>query len=197
MMIKQANIVVFASGTGTNFSNLFNHFNTKNSPAKIVLLVSNNENCGAAQFAREKNIPIEILANETVSDGRHLLMLANKTSAAYVVLAGYLKKIPAEFALFFDKKIVNVHPSLLPKFGGKGMYGKHVHKAVFEAGEKETGITLHYVNADYDMGEIITQKKISLTANETIESIEFKIHALEKKWLPLVMECLILQKPIP
>jgi phosphoribosylglycinamide formyltransferase-1 len=185
-------IALFASGTGSNVLNLIQYF--KSSPdVQVALLVTNNVSCGAAGHAKANQIEVLGLDNEQVKDGAYIANALKQRKIDFIVLAGYLKMIPEALVNAFPNSIINVHPSLLPKFGGHGMYGKHVHKAVYEAKEKETGITIHYVNNEYDKGEIIERYSVALSDFETVESIEAKVRELEMKWLPFVTEKTVLK----
>jgi len=188
-------IAVFASGTGSNVENLINYFK-KHTSIALVLVVSNNEHCGAIEKAKKNTINTLILSKDMVGDGNAIAKKLREFGIDYIVLAGYLKMIPATLIQQFQEKIINVHPSLLPKYGGKGMYGTAVHKAVAENKETESGITIHFVNEEYDKGKIIAQRKTSLLPNETYLDVENKVRALEIEWLPVIVESVILHKPI-
>ena len=184
-------IVVFASGSGTNAENIIRFFNNTKI-AKVTLVLSNNEH--ARVFERCKNLNINCLhfdKDSFLKDDTILNLL--KKEADYVILAGFLWKVPAKIIEAFPKKIINIHPALLPKYGGKGMYGMNVHKAVKENNEKETGITIHYVNENYDEGAVIYQAKTALDNNDTPETIAEKIHFLEKKYFSKIIERVILE----
>ena len=189
-------IAAFASGTGSNVENLINYFKAHTS-IELCLIVSNNENCGAIDKAKANKIPFLILGSKHISDGNFISQAMKINQIDFIILAGYIKMIPQELIQSFPNKIINIHPSLLPKYGGKGMYGQAVHKAVILNHEKESGITIHFVSKEYDKGEIITQKKIVVDANDTFNEVEKKVRSLEIKWFPLVIESVILQKPIP
>lgn len=188
-------IAVFASGTGTNVENLINYFK-KHTSIALVLVVSNNEHCGAIDKAKNNNIQTLVLSKDMIVDGDAIARNLNEFGIDYIVLAGYLKMIPAKLIQQFQEKIINVHPSLLPKYGGKGMYGKAVHKAVAENKETESGITIHFVNEEYDKGKIIAQRKTTLSPYDTYLDVENKVRALEIEWLPVIVESVILAKPI-
>lgn len=177
------NICIFASGQGSNFENIVNHFKDSKS-INISFLVSNKKDCGAIQKAKNHNIKT-LIVSDNYSD---LIQLMIENQIKLIVLAGYLKKIPIELIKSFT--IINIHPSLLPKFGGKGMYGMNVHKAVIESGELESGITIHYVNEEFDKGEIISQYKCKIEKEDTPEILSHKVHTLEKNF-PVEIEMLI------
>jgi len=185
--MRKHRLAIFASGKGSNAVNIMTYF--KNHPlAEVAAIVTNNSEAGVIDHAAAANIPVLIISNEQAADSSLLLNLCADNHLDHVILAGYLRMIPKEFASLFDKRIINIHPSLLPKFGGKGMYGDHVHEAVIAAGEKESGITVHYVNAVYDEGEIIGQAHCQLEKNETVESLRKKIAELEKLHFPKLIE---------
>ena len=182
-------IAVFASGSGSNAENIFQYFNNKKE-VSIVKIYCNNKN--AKVFDRCKRLEIEselFNRNDFYSSEKILNQL--KSEADYIVLAGFLWKIPSNLIEAFPNKIINIHPALLPKYGGKGMYGMHVHNAVKENKETETGITIHYVNENYDEGAIIFQAKIQLDTSDTSEDIAQKIHVLEYEHFPKIIDQVI------
>ena len=158
-----------------------------------MALFTNNPNCGAAIRAEEFSVEVKSFSREEF-ETKSVLNELLKINPDLVVLAGFLFKIPENIVRAFPNKIINIHPALLPKFGGKGMYGKHVHQAVFDNKETETGITIHYVNEHYDEGNIIAQFKINLTETDTPDTIEQKVRELEIEHFPKVIHQL-LQKP--
>jgi len=179
-------IIIFASGSGTNAENIIKFFN-RTKTARVTRVLCNNED--AKVFERCKNLNIKCLhfkKADIFSSERVLNLL--KEHADYIILAGFLWKIPTNIIENFPKKIINIHPALLPKYGGKGMYGMNVHKAVKENKETETGITIHYVNANYDEGAIIFQAKTALAKDDTPEMIAQKVHILEQRYFPRVIE---------
>ena len=177
------NIALFASGTGSNVKNIIEHFeNNKN--VQIASVFSNNANAGALLHAIDAGIATFIFNSQELKEVNSILKIMENQDIKLVVLAGFLLKIPKEFIKKFKGKIINLHPSLLPKYGGKGMYGLHVHQAVLTAKEAETGITIHFVNEDYDDGAIIKQYKTALSPSDNIESIQEKIKQLEKIHFP-------------
>ncbi|QTE21550.1 phosphoribosylglycinamide formyltransferase [Polaribacter cellanae] len=183
-------IVIFASGSGSNAENIIRFFNHTKT-AKVTKVLCNNEH--AKVFERCKNLKTNCLHfnREQFSKSDFVLNILKK-EADFVILAGFLWKIPTNIINHFPKKIINIHPALLPKYGGKGMYGMHIHKAVKENEELETGITIHYVNANYDEGGIIFQAKTALNNADTLETIAEKIHILEQTYFPKVIEEVIL-----
>jgi phosphoribosylglycinamide formyltransferase-1 len=185
-------IVIFASGSGTNAENIINFFNHTKT-AKVTMVLSNNEH--AKVFDRCKKLKIKCLHfNKSEFSSSEIVLNMLKKEADYIILAGFLLKIPENIIDSFPNKIINIHPALLPKYGGKGMYGMNVHKAVKENKETETGITIHYVNANYDEGAVIFQSKTTLLSVDSPEIIAEKIHFLEQKHFPKVIEEVILKE---
>jgi phosphoribosylglycinamide formyltransferase-1 len=185
-MIKQ-NIAIFISGRGTNAINLVNYF--KDHPTiKVYIIISDHQNEEIRDFCYLNNAQFIQIDKTEASNSEYLISICMEHEVKWVVLAGFLKKIPEVFIQNFDKKIINIHPSLLPKYGGKGMYGDHVHKAVLDNFEAETGITIHLVNEDYDKGEIIAQFSIKIDRLESLESLRIKIRNLEHEMFPHVLE---------
>ncbi len=183
-------IAIFASGSGTNAENIINYFNAKKT-AIVTKVFCNNPN--ATIFERCKRLQIDaVLFSKDDFFNADLVLNQVKKVADYIVLAGFLLKIPSNILEHYPNKIINIHPALLPKYGGKGMYGMHVHNAVKENKESETGITIHYVNENYDEGAIIFQAKTQLTPSDSPEDIAAKIHTLEYKHFPEVIESVIL-----
>ena len=184
-------IVIFASGSGTNAENIIKFFNHTKT-AKVTQVLCNNEH--AKVFDRCKNLNVNCLHfnKEGFFTSDKILNLL-KEQADLIILAGFLWKIPQKIVDAFPNKIINIHPALLPKYGGKGMYGMNVHKAVKENKEAETGITIHYVNANYDEGAVIFQAKTPLNDTDTPETIAQKIHILEQQYFPRIIESTILE----
>ena len=182
-------IAVFASGNGTNAENIIKYF-AKSAKAKVVLVLSNNKDAKILERAKHLNINT-LLFNKKDLYGSDKLLNIVKEQVDFIVLAGFLWKIPNTIIKLFPNKIINIHPALLPKYGGKGMYGMHVHKAVKDNNEKETGITIHFVNENYDEGAIIFQKKTVIIRSDTPTQIAKKIHALEQEYFPNVIDSLL------
>lgn len=181
-------IVVFASGSGTNAENIIHYFDG-HAFVKVVEVLTNNKNAGVIERAQRLKIPVKVFTKkELFSAGFEEIL---KKKADFVILAGFLLKIPAQIINSFPGKIINIHPALLPKYGGKGMYGMHVHDAVIENNEKESGITIHFVNENYDEGAIIFQKSVPLTDSDTPDDVAAKIHILEQQNFPKVIESVI------
>ena len=176
-------VLILASGNGSNAENISKFLKKTDSGNQIKVLCNVKK---AAVFEKMKNLNIPCLLIKN-SINKCLIKECCDFHPDLIILAGYLKKIPVELIDFFKKKIINIHPSLLPKYGGQGMYGDNVHNQVLLNQEKETGITIHYVNEKYDRGEIIFQKKISLQNDETLNTIKAKIKNLEMKYFPIII----------
>ena len=180
------NIVVFASGSGTNAENIIAHFNKTNS-ANVVAVFSNNPNAKVLDKVKKWNVPTIVFSKEALFS-KELLEKLNAFQPDLIVLAGFLLKFPPTIIASYPHKVINIHPALLPKYGGKGMYGMNVHRAVIENKESQTGITIHFVNTDYDEGHIIFQKRVPLIGLETPEVVAEKVHQLELEYFPGVIE---------
>lgn len=187
-------IAVFASGNGTNAINLFRFFR-KHELIHVAKFYINNPGAGVIAKAIEHDIPYHIFLKNEMTDGS-LLEKLRYDGIKGIVLAGFLWKIPTDLISAFKGSIWNIHPSLLPKYGGKGMYGMKVHEAVISAGEQESGITIHEVNEVYDAGAVVFQEKIQLDITETPESLAQRIHLLEHRYFPEVIEREILMKKV-
>ena len=180
------NIAIFISGKGSNALNLITYF--KNSEQfKICLIFATKENPELERSCAINTIAFHFSSKNGLELEKDQIQLCLANSISWVVLAGYLKHISPSFIALFPNRIINIHPSLLPKFGGKGMYGIHVHQAVLENKEQETGITIHYVNEHYDEGEFIFQKSVNIEDFKTAEEIAHKIHELEHKYFSTVI----------
>ncbi len=190
--MQKKRLAIFASGTGSNAMNLIRHFEN-DADFEVAFVLSNKENAPIVQSASEAGIKVLCYSNEEVSDGQLLTRLCQETQIDWIILAGYLRLIPRELIQAYPNRIINLHPSLLPKYGGKGMYGAKVHEAVLANGETETGITIHFVNEVFDDGEIIAQFKCPVNADESVESLQQKIHGLEHENLPSVVKETILK----
>jgi len=187
------NIALFASGSGSNVKNIIDFFE-HDLDVHVKLVISNKSDAGALQHARHSNIKTFVISNQELNNIFPVIDILKEFEIDLIVLAGFLLKIPSGLILSFKGEIINLHPSLLPKFGGKGMYGKNVHEAVLNAGESNTGITIHYVNEQYDKGEIIAQYSTEVSKNETIESLLLKIKKLEKDHFPATINEIVKQK---
>lgn len=187
MSQTQRNIAIFASGNGSNAQNIVEQF--KGNPTlNPCLILTNKADAYINERAKNMNIPCIVFTGKELRESTKVTDLLHDYSIDFIVLAGFLLRIPQNIIDLFPNKIVNIHPALLPKFGGKGMYGDFVHKAVKEAQETETGITIHYVNEHYDDGHIIFQKKVALSETDTPDQIAEKVHALEYEYFPKVIE---------
>jgi len=185
------NIAVFVSGRGSNLKAIFNEIVLGNLSAKIISVVSTDRNCGAIQFANDNDIPTHIVANKDDENSlsySSLIQIFSDLEIDLVVLAGFLKKIPSNFISSFRNKIINIHPALLPKYGGKGMYGSNVHKAVFESNDKFSGATVHFVDEIYDNGKIIAQQTVEISDVKNPIEIAKRVLTIEHKLLPDVIK---------
>jgi len=184
------NIAIFASGSGTNAENLIRFFRTSRI-AKVRIVLSNRADAGVLARAQSLDIESYVFGRDQFYKSDEVLNILFERDIDYIVLAGFLWLVPDYLLLPFENKIVNIHPALLPKYGGKGMYGSNVHRAVIAAGESESGITIHHVNQDYDEGDIIFQARCDLEPGETPDSLAKKIHKLEYTYFPTVLESLL------
>jgi len=182
------NIAVFASGRGSNFQAILNAIDDGRLPAVVTLLVSNNSNAGAMELARSRNIPAIHLNQKQYSSAQlyeeQLLQLLTRYKVELIALAGYMKRIPTVVIDRFRNRILNVHPALLPAFGGAGMYGIHVHEAVLASGAKVTGVTVHVVDEEYDKGPIVMQKCVDVLDDDTPESLAARVLPVEHELYP-------------
>jgi len=187
------NIAIFASGTGTNAANIIHYFKQRKT-ATVTLIVCNNPQAGVLKIAEINNIASLIIQKEKFFKGSAYVPELRNTEIDFIVLAGFLWKIPTLIINEYRDNIINIHPALLPKFGGKGMYGNSVHEAVLSAKEKESGITIHFVDEFYDNGKTIFQTTCPVYENDTTETLAKRIHELEYKYFPKVIEELIEKK---
>jgi phosphoribosylglycinamide formyltransferase-1 len=189
-MVIMKKLIIFASGNGSNAENIVRYFN-RDARVEVALILTDNPQAGV--ISRANNLGISCISfNQTLyQKTEYLQKIIQNINPDLIVLAGFLKKIPAALIQLFPNKIVNIHPALLPKFGGKGMYGIHVHQAVIDASEKVSGITIHYVNEQYDEGQIIFQAKTDLSEKDTPKSLAEKIHQLEHIHFPEILEQLL------
>ncbi|MEP6683814.1 MAG: phosphoribosylglycinamide formyltransferase [Parafilimonas sp.] len=181
------NIAVFASGTGTNADNIIQYFKNKQT-AIVALIVCNNPQAGVLKIAEANNIPSLIIQKEKFFKADAYIPELKNASISFIVLAGFLWKIPSLIINEYRDKIINIHPALLPKFGGKGMYGNFVHEAVLSAKEKQSGITIHFVDEFYDNGKTVFQTTCPVYENDNTETLAKRIHELEYKYFPKVIE---------
>lgn len=183
-------IVIFASGNGTNAENIIKHFQLSKL-AEVVLVLSNKENAFVLERAKNLNIKSMFFTKAELSSEKGVLKVLKNINPDLIVLAGFLLKFPEIIIKEFSNKIINIHPALLPKYGGKGMFGDAVHQAVIKNKDQESGISIHYVNENYDEGAIISQKKVRLVNSDTPETVAEKIHKLEYEWFPKIIEALL------
>lgn len=183
------NVALFASGSGTNAENIVRTFRSMNYPIEFHIL-SNRKDAKVLARARKLNVPSLVFDDLKNPEGK-LKAYLDQAQIDFIVLAGFLKKIPPYLVEAYPNKIINIHPALLPKFGGKGMYGSYVHEAVIQAKEIESGITIHYVNEYYDEGNIIFQARCPVTEVDTPETLAQKIHQLEYEHFPKVLAQLL------
>lgn len=183
-------IVIFASGGGSNAQQIISYF--KNSElARVVLVVCNKPGAGVVAIAEKENISVLQIEKENFFRGDAYLPELKKIDTHLIALAGFLWKMPPLLIAAYPKRIINIHPALLPKYGGRGMYGQYVHESVLNAGERESGITIHYVDEQYDNGDIIFQTACPVTDDDTAESLAQRIHQLEHLHYPRIIEKLL------
>lgn len=185
-------IAVFVSGGGSNFKAIHHQIQKREIPGEIVLVISNNPNCGAIEYANENSIS-HVIINETRYPNPHtrgelLTDTCLKAEINLICLAGYMKMLPPAFVKQYENKILNIHPGLLPEFGGKGFFGMRVHEAVINSGKRESGATVHFVDEIYDHGPIILQKKVEVLETDTAESLAARILKLEHELFPEVVK---------
>jgi phosphoribosylglycinamide formyltransferase-1 len=180
-------ISIFASGSGTNAQKIIEHF-SEHSSIHVNAVFTNKENAGVVEIAKAYNIPVHYFPNETFELGDDVLQKLNEINTDYIVLAGFLRKIPDNIVHVYSNKIINIHPALLPKHGGKNMYGMRVHEAVLQSGDKETGITIHLVNEEYDKGQVLAQFSCPVTPEMDAEQIAKAVQELEHKYYKSTIE---------
>ena len=184
------NVAIFASGSGTNAENIARYF-SKSETVKVAVVLSNNKNVGVHARVNKLGIPSFVFSRDEFVEGTPVLAKLEEYQVDLIVLAGFMNKISDALLGAYPGKIINIHPALLPKHGGKGMYGMHVHEAVVAAGEKESGITIHYINENYDEGDVIFQAKCEVLPTDTPDEVAAKVHALEYAHYPHVIEDLL------
>lgn len=180
-------IAIFASGAGTNAENIIRYF-ANDERIKVVLVLSNNQKAGVHARVNALGVPSLVFTRDEFAEGTPIVDILAEYEVDFIVLAGFMCFVSEPLQKVFSGRIVNIHPSLLPKFGGKGMYGMHVHEAVVKSGEKESGITIHYINEHYDEGAIIFQASCPVLPNDTPEDLAARVHALEYEYYPKVVE---------
>lgn len=184
------NIAIFASGSGTNAQKLMEYFSTRKT-AKVKLLLSNKADAFVLERARNFSVNTMVFDRDDFYRNGKVLRELRKHNIDFIVLAGFLWLVPAEIINHYRRRIVNIHPALLPEYGGKGMYGSRVHNAVIGNGEKESGISIHYVNEHYDEGDIIFQARCEVKAGDSPGSLAARVHSLEHRHYPAVVEKLV------
>lgn len=180
-------IAIFASGTGSNALNLINFFANHDS-IEVGIILSNKKDAPVVDSCEKLGLDVYVLNNVEVSEGDRLVSICQNQGIDYIVLAGYLRKIPDELIAEYPDAIINIHPSLLPKFGGAGMYGRHVHEMVVSMGEEESGISIHLVNSFYDGGQMIAQFYTPISKDDNAAVVEQKVRKLEIQYFPIVVE---------
>ncbi|MBL7738494.1 MAG: phosphoribosylglycinamide formyltransferase [Chitinophagaceae bacterium] len=192
-------IAIFASGAGSNAQKIIDHFRNlspslskgEGASAEVSLIICNKPGAGVLSIAEKEDIPVMFIEKEKFFRGNAYVNELKEKQIDFIVLAGFLWKIPDTLVRAFPRRIINIHPALLPKYGGKGMYGNNVHAAVLAAGEKESGITIHYVDEQYDNGDIIFQATCPVLSDDTPDSLARRIHQLEHEHFPKVIEKLV------
>jgi len=180
-------IAIFISGKGTNALNIIKYFEGSDA-IEVALVLSNKADSVGLEKAKKAGVHTVVFNNDTFIKSGEIDAYLKSMGVNFIVLAGFLRQIPVDLVDSFENKILNIHPSLLPKFGGKGMFGKHVHLAVLENNEKESGISIHYVSNEYDKGEIIFQESVAIDNGETLTSLTEKIQQLEYAYFPVIIE---------
>ncbi len=190
--MNKRKIAIFASGTGSNALQLIKHF--KNHPnIQVALIVTNSTKAPVIKVAQENDVPFSVVNKSLLSNNSYMTSLLNLYDVDFIVLAGFLLLVPPFLVKIYNQKMINIHPALLPKYGGKGMHGLNVHQAVISAGDTETGITIHYVNEMYDKGKVIFQSTVKVDKKDNAEKLSKKVQELEHKYLPEWSEKLIMQ----
>lgn len=190
------NIAIFVSGSGSNCENIIKYFENSDN-VKCALVVSNKAEAYALVRAEKYGVPTAVMPKADLNDPDKMMPLLSRYDINFVVLAGFLPLVPNFIIDAFPRRIINIHPALLPKYGGKGMWGHHVHEAVKAAGEKETGMTVHYVTPVCDSGEIIAQYKVAISPDDSVDDIAAKEHELEMKYYPAIIENIIFGQKDP
>lgn len=186
------NIAIFASGSGTNAENIIRYFK-ENDLVRVSLVLSNKSDAPVLIRAQCLQVPVAVFSKDAWQTGKDILTLLRHHQIDFIVLAGFLLRVPEVLLHAYPNKIINIHPALLPNYGGKGMYGDRVHEAVVAAGEKQSGITIHYINEHYDEGSIIFQAQCEVLPQDSPTEVAQKVHALEYKYYPHVIEEVLLR----
>lgn len=185
--MNKLKVAIFISGNGSNALKIIEYFKSSNT-IEVALVLSNKSDSLGLKNAQKAGVDTVVFNNESFKKIGEIDTYLRYKGINFIVLAGFLRQIPVDLINSFENKIVNIHPSLLPKFGGKGMFGSRVHAAVLESNETESGITIHYVSREYDEGKVIFQKPVSIDTNETTSSLNAKIQELEHAYFPLIIE---------
>lgn len=193
IILMKKRLVIFASGSGTNTENIIKYFKQSNL-GEVVLVLSNKKDAKVLEKAKKHNVKSLYFNKEGLFSEEGVLKTLQESKPDLIILAGFLWKFPEIILKEFPNKVVNIHPALLPKYGGKGMYGSYVHEAIIANKEIETGITIHYVNQNYDEGAVIFQEKTPLSVHETPETVAEKVHALEYEYFPKVIEQVLMSE---
>ena len=180
-------LAIFASGNGSNAENIARYF-SDNKEITICLILTNNPDAGVIERADRLGISVETFNRDDFYNTNKVINILNCYSTDFIILAGFLWLVPENILTTFENRIVNIHPALLPNYGGKGMYGMNVHKAIIDAGEKESGITIHFVNKNYDEGQTIFQATVNIDKEDTPDTLAKKIHTLEYQYFPRIIE---------
>ncbi|MFZ2339579.1 MAG: phosphoribosylglycinamide formyltransferase [Bacteroidales bacterium] len=188
------NIAIFASGSGTNAENIIKYFSNRTA-ARVCLVLSNRREACVLKRAASLNVQSAFFDRKDFYERGTVMNLLREHRIDFIVLAGFLWLVPSDILASYENRIVNIHPALLPGYGGRGMYGDRVHEAVIGAGEKESGITIHYVNSEYDEGDIIFQAVCPVFEGDTPADVAARVHALEYKHFPVVIEELVSKLP--
>ena len=183
----QKKLAIFASGSGSNAENICNYF-ANSSDIEVVLMCTNKRDAYIVKRAEKLDIPVIFISKSELNNFDDLHKKLQSAKVDIIILAGFLLKLPPIMIEYYPNRILNIHPSLLPKYGGKGMHGNKVHKAVLENKETESGISIHFVNQNYDEGEVILQEKCVISEDETLETLTEKIHQLEHNYFPIAIE---------
>jgi len=188
-------LAIFASGSGSNAENICNYF-ANHSDIEVILICTNKRDAFIVKRAKKLNLPVIFITKTELNNFNDLHKKLQSAKIDVIILAGFLLKLPPIMVEKYPNRILNIHPSLLPKYGGKGMYGNNVYNAVLENKETESGISVHFVNQNYDEGKLILQVKCSVSENETLETLAAKIHQLEQEYFPFVIEKILKNKKL-
>lgn len=189
-------IAIFASGNGSNAENIIRYFNSRNLGWEVGVVVCNRPDAFVLKRAEALGVPAVVMPKAAIGNREELLGVMDRYGVDAVVLAGFLLMIPTFLIARYPERIINIHPSLLPKYGGKGMYGRHVHEAVVAAGERESGITIHLVNEECDGGKVLFRATTEVSPDDTPADVEAKIHSLERRYYPAVVAATLAERSL-